>query len=355
MPNMEFVIDKNGKLLASWEWADPDALKQFLEEKIGPSGISDEEWKALSVRQRRMTDLKDNDEVPGTQVPFSALSDLGVKLLPAAAGNNPPFKLEAGTLPPEITAAGQSRLYLTLHPDTANSFYFDSDSAPEILFSDTQGVELQKTRILAGKRRRIKDIYPHTLGVMWERKESAGSMSFTAEVTAKILQDDSPAQDWKVKYLISGPIPKTIHAVDEILPDKLPPMENLRFLKSTPRGDELIPFNINVYLASDQQPGDNQLGYLVFKLKDGYKWNNLATETKANIKALTGIKLEKTELFSGRHPGEGDRDDRILVFKWAAAGVSAPIAMEIKTITWICHIEEGWCRRFAGTFRISGQ
>lgn len=63
MPNMEFVIDSDGTLLASWDWANPKKLKKFLEKKVGPAGISDEEWKEISKRKPMMVSLKDNDEV----------------------------------------------------------------------------------------------------------------------------------------------------------------------------------------------------------------------------------------------------------------------------------------------------
>ena len=55
MPNMEFVIDSDGTLLASWDWADPNELKKFLEEKIGPSGISDDEWKELFSAEEQLS------------------------------------------------------------------------------------------------------------------------------------------------------------------------------------------------------------------------------------------------------------------------------------------------------------
>ena len=112
MPNPEFVIDSNGKVLISREWANPTKLKEFLEERIGPSGISDEEWTELGKPDKTMMAIGDNDEVPATEVPRPSLHNLELKRLDQ--GKELPFAFEVATLPPNITAEGQSRLYITI-------------------------------------------------------------------------------------------------------------------------------------------------------------------------------------------------------------------------------------------------
>lgn len=62
MPNMEFVIDKDGTLLASWDWAKPEELKKVLEERLGPSRISDEKWAELANQPRMAVSFANNDE-----------------------------------------------------------------------------------------------------------------------------------------------------------------------------------------------------------------------------------------------------------------------------------------------------
>ncbi|MQY57579.1 hypothetical protein GH140_05235, partial [bacterium] len=88
MPNMEFVIGPDGTLLASWDWANPNKLKQFLEDNVGPSGITEEEWKEFSQKRRPRISMRDNDEVPGTQVPHSELAPLEVEPLSESDGNS---------------------------------------------------------------------------------------------------------------------------------------------------------------------------------------------------------------------------------------------------------------------------
>ena len=106
MPNSEFIIDPDGKLLYSKDWANMDELKEWLEVNIGPSGIPEEDWAALGAADQTARAIGDNDEVPATEVPDTSLHPLDVKRLDGS--DTLPFSFEAATLPPNITAIRSS-------------------------------------------------------------------------------------------------------------------------------------------------------------------------------------------------------------------------------------------------------
>jgi hypothetical protein len=359
MPNMEFIIASDGTLLASWEWARPDELKQFLEENVGPSGISVENWKELSQRRGVRTSYSKNDEVPGIQVPYSSLASLEVEYLSDGSASKLPFSLEAGTLPPEITPSGQSRLYLTIKPDEESGVYFDSEEAPVIQFSDVSGIELKKEKVLAGLRRSVdKDIYPHALGAMWSREEGSETMSFTATVMAKVGIGDSPVQEQQVKFKISGPIPSLSSSMDEVLEDKLPPKENLKVLHCQLSDvDADIPFNLKAYLHPHANNSNEAKLYLILEVDEanGFKWNNLAAPQEISLKSLSGALAEKDKLIAGNRKEEDDAEDRILVLNLTLEAGIKEFTLDASPWSWVCNNNEGWCREFSATYKVSGK
>jgi hypothetical protein len=356
MPNMEFVIDSDGTLLASWDWANPKQLKKFLEEKIGPSGISDEEWKEISKREPMLVSLKDNDEVPGTEVPRSALSPLEVSLIAGPGEEKPPFTLKAGTLPPEVTPGGLSRIYLTITPDEESGLHFDNKAASVIHLAEAKGIELQKDKILAGERRSGVDIYPHTVAVMWSRDEGAKDMEFVATVVAKMAKEEEPSQELKASFRVSGPVPEIKKSMDEILSGQLPAKEKLMELKCSPTGKEKGPISIDAAIFHDQaNPGQGMI-YLFLKVDTpgGFEWNNLASPPEVKLKPVSGIELEKNIILAGKRTGSEDTEDRILAFWWKREQGAKKIVLDITTTVWICSHKEGWCRRFEVPYRITG-
>jgi hypothetical protein len=126
MPNSEFIVGPDGKLIESRDWADTDKLKEWLEANLGPSGLSDEEWTELGARDQTAMAVGNNDEVPATQVPTEALHPLVIKRLDG--GDELPITFEAATLPPNVTADGQSRLYFVIAPQAEQGVSFDKSA-----------------------------------------------------------------------------------------------------------------------------------------------------------------------------------------------------------------------------------
>ncbi len=353
MPNMEFVIDKDGILLASWDWATPEELKQLLEERLGPSGISDEKWKELSNQPRMAVSVAGSDEVPATNVPWMALSPLKIK---DVSGKEAPVLLKAGTLPPKVTPTGLSRMYLTITPDENRKAFFDNSVPTEILFEGAQGIELQKDKIVAGKRRSGQDVYPHTVGVMWAQNEGAENLQFTATVKAKLAQGDAGTpKEWTRTFRVFGSIPTLEKSMDEILPDKLPAKEELHALVCTQTSTESLPYTAQASIYEEPaHPGQGMI-YLTLKVDDksGYVWNNLASPPQIGLKPISGVELEKNSVRAGDREGEDDTDSRILAFWWKKESGAKEFVVEVAPDVWICNHDEGWCRRFGGTFRIA--
>ncbi len=353
MPNMEFVIDRDGTLLASWDWAKPKELMKVLEERLGPSGISEEEWEKLSNQPRMAVSFANNDEVPATEVPRQALSPLKIK---DVSGEDAPILLEVGTLPPKVTPTGLSRMYLTVTPDEKSKAFFDNAVATEILLEDAKGIDLQKDKITAGKRRSGQDIYPHTVGVMWAHSEGAENLEFTATVKAKMGQgEDETSQEWTKTFHVSGSIPTLEKSMDEILPDKLPAKEKLSALDVTKISEDSLPYTVEASIYNElAHPGQGMV-YLTLNVDDksGYVWNNLASPPQISLKPLSGVELEKNSIQAGHREGEEDTDPRILAFWLKKESGAKEFVVEVTPDVWICNNDEGWCRRFGGTFRIS--
>ena len=356
MPNMEFVIDQDGKLLASWDWARPAQLKEFLEEKIGPSGITEESWAELSKRSRMAVSYANNDEVPGTQVPKTSLSPLKIEPIVEDGSEKPPISLEAGTLPPKVTPGGLSRLYLIIQPEENSNAYFDNAEASVVLFSAATGINLIKDQVVAGKRRKGQDTFPHALGVMWSQDKSAENMEFISTVKAKMGRGDEPVREWTAKFRVSGGIPSVKGSMDEILPDKLPAKGDLKALQCKAAEKEKMPFSVNASIYHDPaNPGQGMI-YLFLNVdaSSGYVWNNLASAPRVNLKPVSGIELEKNAILAGSRSSEKDTDPRILAFWWKRVPGEKNIALEVTPEVWICNNNEGWCRVFAATYHIKG-
>jgi hypothetical protein len=355
MPNMEFVIDKDGTLLASWDWAKPEELKKVLEERLGPSGISDEKWSELANQPRMAVSFANNDEVPATEVPRQALSPLKIK---DVSGDDAPVLFEVGTLPPKVTPSGLSRMYLTVTPDEKSKAFFDNAVATEILLEGAKGIELQKEKIVAGKRREGQDIYAHTVGVMWAHSEGAENLEFTATVKAKMGQgEDETLQEWTKTFQVFGSIPTLEKSMDEILPDKLPAKEKLSALDCTQTSEASLPYTVEASLYKEPAHPGQGMVYLTLKVNDksGYVWNNLASPAQISLKPVSGVELEKNSVRAGDREGEEDSDPRILAFWWKKESGVKEFVVEVTPDVWICNNDEGWCRRFGGTFRIAAK
>ena len=350
MPNSEFIIGPDGTLLESREWADPIKLKAFLEAKIGPSGISDEEWEELNKQDHTMMAIGNNDEVPATEVPRSVLHALEVVRLDRVGGI--PYSFEVATLPPKVTAEGQSRLYLTITPDESKKVTFDKAEQIVVELSDIKGIEPIKTTLKAGKRRRGKDVYPHTLGILWTLKDGAAQMAFKAAVTALVKEGEAESRKVTANYRVSGDVPEPRVIVDEISLDKLPQSSLLVPLQSLATGEDDVPMSIEVKV----DPKKNKI-YLTLKVDKatGHKWNNLSAPPQVTLKPVSGLVLDKNILNATKHSGDGDAEDRILIVGFSAEPGIQEFIFEATPEAWICNDDLGWCRIFAETYRIIGK
>ncbi len=354
MPNADFIIDSEGTLLMSNEWADPNKVKEFLEERFGPSGISDEEWKKLSQRGRAMTG--NNDEVPQMEVPRLAMTTLEVKSLD---GNEVlPFSIEAGTLPTGVTAEGKSRLYLTIRPDKDKNIIFDRTKPPiNIQLTETKGISFGKNQLVSGKARRDLDTFPHSLGVIWTADEGAENMEFTISVKAMVGTEGQEFTEKTAKFLITGPIPIGIAEADEVPVVQFQAILQLDKLKMAKTSEEKVPMSLETRIERD--PNDPQKGKIYFILKvdndTGHKWNNLATTPEIAVKAVSGIKLDKELIKAGDRKDAEDADNRVLSVDFTLESGSNGIKFEATPQAWICNNDQGWCRYFDATYEVTGK
>jgi len=249
-------------------------------------------------------------------------------------------------------------MYLTVTPDEKSKAFFDNAVATEILLEGAQGIELQKDKILAGKRRSGQDIYPHTVGVMWTHNEDAENLEFTATVKAKMGQGEGEAlQEWTKTFHVFGSIPTLEKSMDEILPDKLPAKEKLSALDCTQTSEDSLPYTVEASIYNEPAHPGQGMVYLTLKVNDtsGYVWNNLASPPQINLKPVSGVELEKNSVRAGDREGEEDTDPRILAFWWKKESGANEFVVEVTPDVWICNNDEGWCRRFGGTFRIEAK
>jgi len=354
MPNADFIIDSDGTLLMSNEWADPNKVKEFLEERFGPSDISDEEWETLSKRGMAMTG--NNDEVPQMEVPRLAMTTLEVKSL---NGNEAlPFSVEAGTLPTGVTAEGKSRLYLTIRPDKDKSIIFDRAEPPiNIILTETKGISFGKDQLVSGKARRDFDTFPHSLGVIWTADEGAENMEFTVSVRANVGTEGQEFTEITAKFLITGPILKGVAEADEVPAVQFQAVSQLDKLKMAKTSEDKVPMSLETRVERD--PNDPQKGKIYFILKvdkdTGHKWNNLASAPEIVINAVSGIKLDKELIRAGDREGAEDADNRVLVVGFTLESGSDGIKFEATPQAWICNDGQGWCRYFDATYEVTGK
>jgi len=354
MPNMEFIIASDGKLLESRDWADPTKLKAYLEEHIGPSGISDEQWEKLGERDKTMIAIGRNDEVPATEVPTLALHPLDVRSLKTSKAGFP-YTLKAATLPPRVTPEGQSRLYLTFIPDSQKSPKLAEPLTLE--FSDVKGIQFIKNRLKSGQSRRGDDVNPHSLGVLWTGSGQTDTMEFKINVLLKTGEKGGELRSWSAAFQVSGQIPQIKLSMDEIPPEAFPAVKKMISLNSKAADEKDLPVNLEAFLLPASSQSEKGTLYLVLKIEGGgiHHWNNLAAPPEVNLKAEENITTAKSILYAGQHPGEGDKDDRILAVKYNLSGGSGSFSLQAQPVVWICHDTEGWCRRFAPVFTIKGR
>ena len=353
MPNADFIIDSDGNLLMSNEWADPVKVKEFLEDRIGPSNISDEEWKKLGEGGMMM--MGNNDEVPQIEVPRLSMAPLEVAQKDGST-KKLPFTIEAGTLPPGITVEGTSRLYLTIKPD--EGVFFDNAEAPiNIELANAKGITLKKDKLVSGRVRRGTDSYPHSLGVIWLPETGAEDMEFTATIVAKLGIKGQEKKEVSAKYHVSGAIPKAAGKTDEIAAARIPSLSQLQKLDSTPSTELAVPMSLETRIEHDtDNPGQGIL-YLILKVdsESGHHWNNLASAPEIALKGISGIKLEKDLLLGADRDEYDDKDDRILAVKFTLEKGAKEILFEATPAAWICNDEEGWCRYFDLIYKVNGK
>jgi len=356
-PNSEFIISPDGTLLESTEWADPDKLKEWLEKNIGPSGISEDKWTQLSEADQTARAVGNNDEVPMTEVPTQALHELKAERLDASGSL--PFVFFAGTLPPNITSDGQSRLYFRITPEKNTSF--DKAQTITLDITDVKGIKFIKDTLESGKRRSREeddlDVYPHTLGVLWSLEGSAAQMAFKANVTATMNVGNAGAEVFTAEYQVSGAVPEAPLITDQIAEDKLPPEGKAMLLETQSTGAEDIPMEVEARILPDSNNALQGTIFLHLKVEKatGHHWNNLSAPPNVALKPVSGVVLEKATLNGAQHDGEGDTLDRVLAVRYNLVPGAKEFSFEATPNAWICHDDEGWCRLFAKTYRVSGK
>ncbi len=354
MPNADFIIDSDGTLLMSNEWADPNKVKEFLEDRFGPNDISDEEWEKLGQGGTSFTG--NNDEVPQMEVPRLALSTLEVKSL---NGNEALlFSIEAGTLPTGVTAEGKSRLYLTIRPDKDKNIIFDSEAPPiNIQFSDIKGITFGKEELISGRARRGADNFPHSLGVIWTAEEGAEDMEFTVSIKTKLGLEGEELTESTNKFLITGPIPIGVAEADEVPAIQFQAISQLKKLEMAKKSEDKIPMGMETRIELD--PNNPQKGKIYFILNvdndTGHKWNNLATSPEIIVNAVSGIKLDKELLKAGDRKDAEDTDNRVLSIGFTLESGSNGIKFTATPQAWICNDDQGWCRYFDATYEVTGK
>ena len=356
-PNSEFIVSSDGTLLESTEWADPDKLKEWLEENLGPSGIPEEEWARLSQADQTARAVGNNDEVPLTEVPRQALHYLETSRLDA--NGDLPFTLRAGTLPPNITSDGQSRLYFIITPKTNTSF--DKSQTITLDFTEVKGIKFIKDTLESGKRRSREeddaDVYPHTLGVLWSLEGGAAQMAFKAKVTATAKVGEADPQVFTAEYQVSGDVPEAPPITDQVAADKLPPEDKSILLQTKGTGSEAIPMEVEARIVTDPNNALQGTVFLYLKVEKatGHHWNNLSAPPTISLKPVSGVVLQKTTLNGTQHDGEGDTLDRVLAIRYNLVPGVKEFTFEVTPNAWICHDDEGWCRLFAKTYLILGK
>jgi hypothetical protein len=193
---------------------------------------------------------------------------------------------------------------------------------------------------------------------MWAHDEGAENLEFTATVRAMMGQDEGDTtKEWTKTFRVYGSVPTLEKSMDEILPDKLPAKEKLGVLGCTQTSEESVPYTVEASIYNEPAHPGQGMVYLTLKVNDeaGYVWNNLASPPQISLKPISGVELEKNAIRAGNREGEEDTDPRILAFWWKKETGAKEFVIEVSPDVWICNNDEGWCRRFGGTFRISAK
>lgn len=175
-------------------------------------------------------------------------------------------------------------------------------------------------------------------------------MAFQAAVTAHLDIGGETPRTVKAKYHVEGPVPEPVVIADEITVDKLPP--DLKNIQVQGTGHSIVPMGIRAKLDASRG-----MLYLILDVHEdtGHHWNNLSDPPTVSLKAVSGMVIEKTSLLATKHDGDGDTESRILAVPVTLEPGAMGFVIEAKPEAWICHDEEGWCRIFAKTFKITGR
>jgi hypothetical protein len=150
--------------------------------------------------------------------------------------------------------------------------------------------------------------------------------------------------------MVSGTMPEATTTVDEVAENKIP--TRLKDVTVQPTGNEVVPMDVAAKVDTD-----NMMLYLYLFVDDvgGHHWNNLSAPPTVALKAVSGVAVEKTSLNAGQHEGDSDKENRILAVAIALEPGASSFTIEVKPEAWICHDEEGWCRLFTKTYKITGK
>lgn len=217
LPNSEFVIGADGKLISKRQWANPEALRDELARLVGPADLPADVWKSdpTEARARRAGWLPRSyaDEVPPAEKPPSdELTVLSVKPIGAQSVAGKPIKLSltAELFVEPLGGRKAGRLYLTLRLPQGRNLHWNNLSGPQLLrLSEPGGIKFEKAELKTGQRRAESDPLDRIFAVTWYPSAGDdGRISFKASLEALICDDkEGWCAPFTARYVVEGTIP----------------------------------------------------------------------------------------------------------------------------------------------------
>ena len=180
-PNAEFILDPDGKVLVARVWSEPDQLRKYLEEMIGPvdnpTREEDLNMKRIPAPEPVATGVVEKVQIPGRMRPLIIEPDLNrVEEIPFYAKLR--AEADAGLL-----ETGSGKLYVGFHLDPLYAVHWNNEVAPVSFDIRTpEGVEVTPS---AGKAPEV------------EAKADNDAREFLLDVKAS---DRSKPLDLTVRY-----------------------------------------------------------------------------------------------------------------------------------------------------------
>ncbi len=182
LPNPEFVIDPEGKVVRRRVWSDPDALRSDLAELLGAvepvTRVSDLDLETLPPPKAAARGVVPRLEMPGLMRPLRVEPDLASSKVPFYAK----LRAEAG---PDLLDSGSGMLYIGFHLDPLYQVHWNNEVKPlEFELSLPDGVTASPSRAVAPKVEEEADADPREFLVKLEAGADARSFGLTVRYFA---------------------------------------------------------------------------------------------------------------------------------------------------------------------------